>query len=218
MPKTIIFDTETTGKNDPRIIEAAWLELASIKPFEITDGFCERYNPGKPIELGALATHHILDEELANCKPTSEFKLPIDTEYIIGHNVDYDWNVSGNPNVKRICTLALSRKVWTNLDSYSQSALLYHLDRENARDQLKNAHSALVDVGICAAILENICNSLNIESIEQLWAASEAACILTVMPFGKHKGLPLSEVPSDYKAWLLGTGDLDPYLRKALEK
>lgn len=32
MPKTIIFDTETTGKNEPKIIEAAWLELARVAP------------------------------------------------------------------------------------------------------------------------------------------------------------------------------------------
>jgi exodeoxyribonuclease X len=216
MPKTIIFDTETTGKNDPKIIEAAWLELTSIKPFTIVDGFCERYNPGKPIELGALATHHILDEELTNCKPTSEFKLPSDVEYIIGHNVDYDWNVSGNPDVKRICTLALSRNVWPKIDSHTQSALMYHLDRSNAREQLKNAHSALADVGICALIVENICAALNIETVEQLWLASESARIPTVIPFGKHKGTPLSEVPSDYKQWLLGQSDLDPYLKKAL--
>jgi hypothetical protein len=33
MPKTIIFDTEATDKNNPVIIEAAWLELTSLDPF-----------------------------------------------------------------------------------------------------------------------------------------------------------------------------------------
>jgi exodeoxyribonuclease X len=37
------------------------------------------------------------------------------------------------------------------------------------------------------------------------------------MPFGKHKGMLLADVPSDYKQWLLTQGDRDPYLRKALE-
>jgi exodeoxyribonuclease X len=36
------------------------------------------------------------------------------------------------------------------------------------------------------------------------------------MPFGKHKGLMLADLPSDYKQWLLGQGDIDSYLRKAL--
>jgi exodeoxyribonuclease X len=28
----------------------------------------------------------------------------------------------------------------------------------------------------------------------------------------------MADVPADYKRWLLGQGDIDPYLRKALEK
>jgi exodeoxyribonuclease X len=27
----------------------------------------------------------------------------------------------------------------------------------------------------------------------------------------------MSDIPADYKRWLLGQGDIDPYLRKALE-
>jgi exodeoxyribonuclease X len=37
------------------------------------------------------------------------------------------------------------------------------------------------------------------------------------MPFGKHKGLLLADVPGDYRDWLLNQEDIDPYLRKALE-
>ena len=93
MTKAVIFDTETTGRKDPIIIEGAWLELKSVDPFKLGLSFCQRYNPGKPIELGALATHHIYDEELIQCPPAKSFSLPSDVEYIIGHNIDYDWNV-----------------------------------------------------------------------------------------------------------------------------
>ena len=55
MTKAVIFDTETTGRKDPIIIEGAWLELKSVDPFNLGSSFCQRYNPGKPIELGALA-------------------------------------------------------------------------------------------------------------------------------------------------------------------
>lgn len=217
MTKTIIFDTEATGIKEPVLIEAAWVELESLDPFTIINPFVQRYNPGKPISLGALATHHIMDEELVDCPPASSFTLPENLDYLIGHNVDFDWEVTGRPEVKRICTLALARSLWPELDSHNQSALLYHLERNTARDQLRNAHSALIDVGICAVILDYICRQQNIKTIEELYAASEIARTPTVMPFGKHKGLPLSEVPADYKTWLLSTGDLDPYLRKALE-
>jgi exodeoxyribonuclease X len=217
MSKAIIFDTEATGIKEPVLIEAAWLELESIEPFSINNPFVQRYNPGKPITLGALATHHILDEELIDGPPASSFSLSGDVKYLIGHNVDFDWEVIGKPEIKRICTLALARKLWPNLDSHNQGALLYYLDRNTAREQLRNAHSALTDVGICAVILDHICQQLDIKTIEDLYAESEKARVPTTMPFGKHKGLPLGDLPIDYKQWLLGQGDIDPYLKKALE-
>jgi exodeoxyribonuclease X len=217
MSKSIIFDTEATGIKEPVLIEAAWLELESLDPFSVNNPFSQRYNPGKPITLGALATHHIMDEELIDCPPASSFILPGHVDYIIGHNVDFDWEVIGKPEVKRICTLALARKLWSDLDSHNQGALLYYLDRNTAREQLRNAHSALTDVGICAVILDQICQQLNIKTIEDLYTESEKARIPSTMPFGKHKGLLLADVPCDYKQWLLGKEDIDPYLRKALE-
>lgn len=217
MTNAIIFDTETSGKNEPVLIEAAWIRLDSINPFSTSEEFNQRYNPLKSIELGALATHHILDEELIDCPPASSFNIPKDIEYIIGHNVDYDWNVIGKPTIKRICTLALSRKVWPELDSHNQSALLYFVDRHNAKDKLKNAHSALADVENCAFILEKIIAKLNVTSIEELWTVSEQARIPSHMTFGKHKGVAIADIPRDYKTWLLNQDNVDAYLRKALE-
>ena len=217
MTRAIIFDTETTGKNEAKMIEAAWIQLDSITPFIISASFNQRYNPGKPIELGALATHHILDEELIDCPSPESFELPQGLEYLIGHNIDYDWNIIGQPNIKRICTLALSRKVWPTLDSHTQSALFYYLSRSTAREVLKNAHSALADVKICAVILEKACKAINISTMEDLYRASEAARIPSHMTFGKHKGVAIADIPRDYKAWLLNQDNVDAYLRKALE-
>jgi exodeoxyribonuclease X len=216
MSKTIIFDTEATGIKEPVLIEAAWVELESIKPFTVTNPFEQRYNPGKPITLGALATHHIMDEELVDCPSAADFILPRDLDYLIGHNVDFDWEVIGKPALKRICTLALARKLWPDLDSHNQSALLYHLERATARARLRNAHSALIDVGVCAVILDHICQQLGVKTIEDLYTESEKARTPTTMPFGKHKGMLLVDVPKDYKKWLLTQQDIDPFLRKAL--
>jgi exodeoxyribonuclease X len=132
MTTAIIFDTEATDINQPVIVEAAWVALDNVSPFQLGATFHQRYNPGKPISLGALATHHILDEELIDCPPASSFQLPHELEYLIGHNIDFDWQAIGQPEVKRICTLALARKAWPELDSHTQSALLYFLERSTA--------------------------------------------------------------------------------------
>ena len=225
-----IFDAETTGMEDPvRLVEAAWLKIASPLCLEKTDQmWCGRFNPGKQIELGALATHHILDEELIQCPSWEEFSLPADCQYLVGHNVDYDWKVVGCPDVKRIDTKALATWLLPELDSRSQSALVYHFssgNREVAREMLRNAHSAMGDVDnlrfVLGFLLRLIFERKDVRipddlTWEDVWGFSEKARVPTIMPFGKHKGMPIKDVPADYKAWLLRQNDVDPYLVKAL--
>lgn len=214
----LLFDTETTGIIDSEIIEAAWLELSDPVNLTILSTFEQRYRPSKPIELGALATHHIYDEELVDCPAHTDFALPPDTQYLIGHNVDYDWIVAGRPPVKRICTLALARRFYPEIDSHSQSALMYFIRRSEARERLRNAHSALADIHNCRIIVHHLIQRAgNIQTWEDLWQLSERARIPSTMPFGKHKGQPIAQVPADYKAWLLRQSDIDPYLIKALQ-
>ena len=217
MSQAIIFDVEATDKNDAVLIEAASLDVTSLTPFDVGNPWVQRYNPGKPISLGALATHHIMDEELVSCPPSTSFKLPAGTKYLIGHNIDFDWVAIGSPEVKRICTLALARSLWPDLDSHTQSALLYFFERNTARDQLRNAHSALADVWICSKIVGQIIEKLHPSSLDAFWEMSEKARIPTIMPFGKHKGEAINLVPSDYKQWMLRQDNVSPYLRKALE-
>lgn len=210
--KVIIFDTETTNVKDPEVIEVAWIDAEY--PHE---SFEQRYKPINPITFGAMAVHSIMDEDLIDCLPSESFKLPEEVEYIIGHNIDFDWKAIRKPNVKRICTLALSRKLWPEIDSHTQSAVMYFLHRDIARDMVKNAHSALADVRVCYFILVSIKEKLGTRTWEELWVESEKARIPEFMPFGKHKGLPIGEVPRDYKAWLLRQDDVDEYLIKALK-
>src|SRR5262245_55092932 len=39
---------------------------------------------------------------------------------------------------------------------------------------------------------------------------------MTTMPFGKHRGKRLADVPLSYLAWLLDECDVKPYLREAI--
>ncbi len=213
----IIFDTETTGIESPEVISAAWLRLDAPGSLRVTKSFDQMFKPKGPISLGAMAVHHIMDEDLVDCPPATSFRLPDDAEYLIGHNVDYDWKAIGQPDVKRIDTLSLCRSLWPEADAHTQSAMLYLLERTTAREQLKKAHSASVDAQICLVILGHILEHIGATTWEALWQASEDARVPAIMPFGKHKGVPISKVPTDYKRWLLGQTDVDPYLIKALQ-
>lgn len=224
----IILDSETTGTEAPEPIEIAWADADECRDeAAAATVHVERFSPTKPISLGALATHHILDEQLADLPAPSTFKLPEGAQYLIGHRIDFDWEAIGKPEVKRICTLAIARKLWPDLDSHSLGALMYFIDRHSARERLQGAHSAVADVANCACLLRCVIRKIGrFDGWEAMWQFSEAARIPDAIGFGKHKGTRIADLPWSYREWLLredrksqGTPDaFDPYLVQAVKR
>lgn len=127
----LIFDTETTDRKEGEIIEAAWMELGPIfnDPPTIVHEWAARFRPSKPITFGSMAVHHILPSELTDCPASGCFALPVETQFVIGHSVDFDWTAAGSPDgVRRIDTHAMAQWLWPDATGYSQTALLYMLD------------------------------------------------------------------------------------------
>lgn len=213
-----VVDCETTGGEPLEVIELGVIPVFFYGThLHEGSGIVNRsFKPNGKITFGAMATHNICDHELIGCEPSSEAKLPDGCKYIVGHNVDYDWQALGSPNVKRICTLAMSRKLWPELDCHKLGAVAYFLFGTQAKGMLKNAHSALDDARVAVNVLSKMLPAIGFESWESVWQFSELARVPTHFTFGKHKGMLIKEAPSDYKAWLLRQGDVDEYLRKAL--
>ena len=223
--EAIILDTETTGVNEPHATQISWVavDFKANQLKKIGVAFGDDFNPLKPISYGAMATTGVCDEDIANCKPHTSFELPKNLEYIIGHNIDFDCQVLVNANcdvskLKRICTLALSRKYFPDMDSHTLLAMLYLLNYKVAREFVDKGHNAMYDVYFTYCILEQICSRVGITSLEQLYKLSEQARVPEFIGFGKHKGMAIKDLPSDYVNWLLRQPDIDPYLRKALEQ
>lgn len=223
----IILDTETHTLNG-QPIEIAYAPIAlqqgqlSLDKSQIFD---QLYQVDEPISYAAMAVHHILESDLVDQPHYSNFRLPNETVYMIGHNIDYDLRAIekcgvNTQHIKAICTLALARRVWPDAEAHNISALIYMISKGSAkaREMIKKAHRADMDIILTANILNQIVQHLNINSLEELYAASEDARIPRTLNFGKHKGSGLRDLPADYIQWLLRQTDLDPYLRKALEQ
>lgn len=224
--QTIILDTETHTLNGLPI------EIA-YAPIQLQDGkltlnknqiFDQLYQVNQPISYASMAVHHILESDLIDQPEYTTFRLPAETKYIIGHNIDYDIQAIARCGVdvsqlKPICTLALARQVWPNAEAHNISALIYQISKGStkARELLKGAHRADADIILTANILMHIIAHLNVKSVEELYLASEDARIPKTMTFGKHKGTAITELPADYVKWLLRQDELDPYLKSALE-
>jgi len=217
-----IIDTETTTSDRDRleIIELAFLEMYDIGSVS-TLAITKRFKPTGAIDFGALATHHILPEELNDCPPSSHAALPPDAEYIIGHNVDFDWAALGSPPVRRICTMAMARAVWPTLDSHKLGALVYKVNgvTANTTEYLRDAHSAGADCFYCNTVLNGILTTRpEIQTIHQLWLFSQECRIPKVMTFGKYKDQPVEAVDRGWVSWYRRQNDTDPYLIEAFDR
>lgn len=226
MSVAIIFDTELTDRKDGEIIEAAGLILKTEPDdrisLEVDDGFYSRYKPSKPITFGAMAVHHILPHELDNCPPSSEFALPADCAFLIGHSIDTDWQAAGSPaHVKRIDTHAIAQWLWPDATGYSQTALIYMLSgATNAvRERVQRAHSALDDCQLNYDLLSYILAAKpEITTWSQLWQYSEECRIPRTCPLKRWDGVLLTDMDTDAIEWCLRQHWLDPYFRIGLER
>lgn len=229
----IILDTETTDL-DGVVIQLAHGAISfqpqgsSVVPVlnesRISNEF---FSAGdKPISYAAMAIHHIVEADILGKPDTSTLRIPKDTKYIIGHNIDFDMRAMQRSNgidlseeVKTICTLALARHTWPELPSHSLSALIYFIHKGSyyARDILANAHNAKTDIICTAHILKEICRAKGITNIEALYELGQFALTPTTMPFGRYRNQPIDQVPRDYMTWYLGQPDIDRNVAKAFK-
>lgn len=240
--KVLIADCETTGIDPQKdqIIEAAWDELPDLGTFMMGGGpgaqYSERFNPGVSIALGAMATHNIIKDNLVGMRPSEDFSFPGDVDYLIGHNIDFDWSFFEQDMPKQgwtqsprlICTLALSRWLFPELETHRQVAMIYYIGMTTAlglpaaQTLVKDAHDAFADVQACRILLKFLIEEMGrrgkpVLSWKQLWEYSEIARVPTVVGFGKHKGTPIADVPRDYIMWYMRQTETDPMYVKAFK-
>lgn len=224
----IILDTETTGLRQPEPVEIAFIKLI-YEPKEYLkqqhgllgakhETFRARYSVSKPIEPGATKIHGITDNDIANLPHWSMFQIPRG-EFIIGHKIDYDAKVLGVPDAKYICTCNLSRLLWPELPNHKLTTIVEEKFPKMATSLTANAHGALVDCKLCLLILETAIvefegldtwqDMYEIAGVTVAKAKQSANKPITVMPFGKHKGMLIADMPTDYLQWLATKADIN---------
>ncbi len=210
--RPIYYDTETTGvRNDKDRV----IELAAYDPVE-NRTFCRFINPGVPIPPEATAIHKITNGMVADAPPFKEvaeaflaFCPP--ESVLIAHNNDafdklfleQEFKRSGLefPNFRFIDTLKWARKYRGDLPRHTLQSL-----REVYGFPANQAHRALDDVIVLHQVFSAMIDDLPIETILDLLARPQ---VLSRMPFGKHQGKLLAEVPKDYVSWLASSGAFD---------
>ncbi|MBK0062588.1 MULTISPECIES: 3'-5' exonuclease [unclassified Acinetobacter] len=223
----LIFDVET-HKLHGDIIEVAYQGVEFLQNRFLLKmheyRFNQRYKPSEQIDISAMAIHLIADEDLEKSPSFKEFNFPEDLipEYLIGHNIDYDIDAiaragCNTKHIKRICTLAMSRYLWPELESHKLPvvALYVSKNRSMTAHELRFAHCAAQDCDITFNVLQAIIQHQNINSIEELYQFSELARVPTHIFWGKWRGRRIFDLETKQIKQLL-ENETDKYLLTAL--
>ena len=211
----IFLDTETTGTGpDDRLCQIAYKTEKGVLVDEL-------FNPGRPIAIEAMAVHHITDKMVAAKPPFKdspayerlESLLRDEQGIVVAHNARFDLDMLKREGIhaeRAICTYKLSRYLDKegSIPQYNLQYLRYYLKL----DIDAVPHSALGDILVLEGLFRRIRAQFEAadetEAAAQMLKVSRAPVLVARMPFGKHKGRKMEQVPPDYLQWLLST-DLD---------
>ena len=226
---TLVVDTETTSLDfrEAEVIQYASdsalkvLETIALEEFEVSNDF---YKPAKPISAKISSITTITNRMVADC---IDFKTTLDDvqkefdeyKYMVAHNAYYDDRIFKEHDLKtpeNLCTLRLSRKLLADdpsIEEHTLSYLRYALDLPIPDDI--PAHLADADVMVTALLLAHLIGLALEQGVinddsdygEQLIEYLASPVVMTIMPFGKHKGKKLTEVPISYWQWAMDKMD-----------
>ncbi len=209
----IFLDTETTGLDEnSRLIQLAYKNLSNG---EIVN---EYFKPPLPISYGAMATHHVTNEMVADkpifekSKIKEDLEKELKTSILVAHNALFDIGVLKNENVKvdrYIDTLRATKHLILS-ERYDLQYLRYFL---NLDIKQATAHDALGDILILEKLFEHLKNliqtKLNLknedEIFEKMIELTNTLVLLNKISFGKYKGKTFEEINQidvGYLEWL----------------
>jgi DNA polymerase-3 subunit epsilon len=214
----IVLDFETTGlQPGNRPVEIAWLEFDSL--YKVLGSATSLVNPQIPIEPGAQKVHGISAEMLAD-KPTLEQflqgehagKFANEHVLVVAHNAAFDLPMF-EPFCKKttaLCTMRLAQALYPTAENHRLSTLASMFAVE-----VEPTHRALADVGACFELLRAIASKED-KSLDELLVLSSQTSPESLMPFGKHKGKMIKDLPSDYVSWLSTTLEPSHWIHQVL--
>lgn len=225
MTRRYIFaDTETTGaKAGSGVVEVGWVETDA--DFNIISQIESLIDPQQPISPSASGVHGLIYEDVQNSPTLDEFfSCPGEGGYgdllrgevvIVGHRISFDTQFLAPyiPNLyQEVCTLRWARKLWPDIDDHKLSTLKYarRLPRGGT------SHRVMADIMDAYYLTKDICEELGM-TLAQLTEASKPPMLISICPFGKHKGEPMSRVPRSYLGWMINNMDLDYDMKFTVE-
>ncbi len=225
-PRTLVFlDTETTGIENGRIIQLAYKARGAGAA---DDGamHIDYFKPPVPIEIEAMAVHHITETHVAQEPPFAASAaqralaglLTRPDAVIVAHNAAFDIGILDREGMFAsagpfICTMKVAMARY-DLPQYKMQYLRYLWGIE---DDGATAHDAGGDVAILERVFDRMLEdyvreegTAEDEALRAFIAISRNPVLLRRMTFGRYAGKTFAEVAAadrGYLEWLATLND-----------
>lgn len=205
------YDFETTGV-DPKTCEP--VQLGALKVTVAQDGSYETLwqcntllKPENPIPEGASNIHKITDDmvENADCPHETVSKV-FQGGTVLGYNIiSYDNVIAKRYGAQFDDSIDLFvGAMRLKTEGVLQRATLTAAYETLTGKKAENAHDATADVHMTLALIQPMMKHWEFETFSELveFLQTSKGDVKMLMPFGKHKGRPLCNLPPSYVSWV----------------
>lgn len=197
-------DFETTGlPPGAGVCEAGWtdIEVAVDGAVSMSSTYAELCNPGMPIGEEAGAVHGITDAMVATA-PSSALvfrKIMEGADVLCAHNAEFEQLFFAGGELPWLCTYKVALVLHPDLPSHRNGTIPEHLEIVLDPECCAPLHRAGPDTYVTAMILQHFL--ANGSTVADMVAISKKPRQISRMPFGKHKGVWIKDLPLSYMKW-----------------
>ncbi len=229
----VLFDTETTGNQEPdRIIQVGAMIVHSKDEIEVLDELCQA---PVPITVEAMEVHNITPELIKDkgLYDETDFALKLQQfnqkeNYLIAHNIAFDLSMLEKEGFENhytlIDTLRCAKHLLPDSPNHRLQYLRYALELyqiEEAEAQKLGitikAHDAIGDVLVMKLLLSKLVRLTQekfagINPMQKLAELTQTPVMMKTFKFGKYKDREIAEVVNEdrgYITWMRANLDLD---------
>ena len=210
----LILDTETASI-EQGVVEVAYFEVDS--DFNLISKHRSLIDPECPIDPRASGVHGLEYDDVKDAPTLSEYfgdQFKDKHVLMVGHNIQFDIRHTETVfgEVTPLCTLRLARLQYPEAPDHKLQTLMYYLNLTKAGN-----HNALDDVNTCYDLIRKVMQEADVsfmDIVKELYNP----IMYEFMPFGKHRGTPMKDVPRSWLKWLSAQPDVDTDMLYTMEQ
>lgn len=219
-------DFETTGfPPEAGVVEVGWTDLCYdshqndrgeeiISNITISEWKNQLLNPGRPIEIAAMAIHHITEDDIKDMPDPDPFiaSLCADPDIMVAHNAKFEQEFVKVPGLVWLCTLKAAYRLVPKSPNHQNQTLRYYLKTPVDATLCQPSHRAGPDSYVTAHTLAKLMTA-GPGVVQRMIHWTSKPPLMPTCPIGKQRGKPWAEVDHGFLVWMMKQPSMEDDLK-----